>query len=133
MMTAKEYLAQYRESSADMKAAIEHIRDLREMCENLKGTAGESIRLDEAVARLIDAKEETAKELDRYCAIRADIRRTISYVRDVRYRELLHARYIMGLSWHRVAERIHFDYSYTVHTLHPAALRAVDVVLMQKR
>lgn len=133
MMTAKEYLMQYRESIADTKAAIEHIRDLREMCENLKGTDGESIRLDEAAARLIDAKEETARELDRYCAIRADIRRTISYVRDARYRELLHARYIMGLSWRCVAEHIHFDYSYTVHTLHPAALRAVDVVLMQKR
>lgn len=132
-MTAKEYLMQYRESIEDTQAAIDRIRQLREICENLKDESGQSVALEKACADLIDAKNEAAAELDRYCKIRADVQRTISYVRDVRYRKLLHARYILGLPWHRVAERIHFDYSYTVHTLHPDALRAVHVVMMQKR
>ena len=129
-MTAKEYLMQYRESIEDTKAAIDRIRQLREICENLRDETGQSVALEKALADLIDAKNEAAAELDRYCKIRADIQRTIALVRDVRYRSLLHARYILGLTWKQTAVHIGYEVRQTTR-LHGQALIVVDCILSQ--
>lgn len=126
-MTAKEYLQRYRESVLDTQNAIAHIQELREMSIDLKDEHGQRIALDKAVANLVDAQEQTASELQRYCRLRAEIRRTIAFVPDAKLRMLLHKRYIQGLKWEQIAVDMNYDYSYVVHNLHSKALQLVKV------
>lgn len=126
-MTAKEYLQKYRESILDTQNAIAHIRDLRAMCINLRGEHGEQLALDKAVANLVDAREETARELRRYCRLRAEIKKAISAVPDAKLRTLLSKRYVQGLKWEQIAVDMNHDYSYVVHNLHSKALHFVKV------
>ena len=119
-MTAKEYLQQYRESILDTQNAIAHIRDLRAMCINLRGEHGEQLAL-------VDAREETARELRRYCRLRAEIKKAISAVPDAKLRTLLSKRYVQGLKWEQIAVDMNHDYSYVVHNLHSKALHFVKV------
>lgn len=126
-MTAKEYLQQYRESVLDTKNAISHIQELRALTIDLKDEHGYRIALDKAVANLVDAREQTAAELMRYCRIRAEIRKSIACVPDARLRMLLSKRYIDGLKWEQIAIDMSHDYSYVVHNMHSKALQYIQV------
>lgn len=126
-MTAKEYLQQYRESVLDTQNAIAHIQELRAMSIDLKDEHGQRIALDKAVIKLVDAQEQTAAELQRYCRLRAEIRRAIAFVPDAKLRMLLSKRYIQGLKWEQIAVDMNHDYSYVVHNLHSKALHYIKV------
>ena len=126
-MTAKEYLLQYRDSIRDTQNAIAHIHELRAMAIALKNEHGHRIALDKAVINLVYAQDQTAVELQRYCRLRADIRKAIACVPDAKLRMLLSKRYIQGLKWERIAVEMNHDYSYVVHNLHSKALQLVKV------
>lgn len=71
--------------------------------------------LDEKISDLYDLQNEVT------C--------TIARVPDSRYRELLLAYYVEGLTWEQTAEGIHYSYSQTVKYLHPRALAAVSKIM----
>jgi len=123
-MTAKEYLQQYGESMARTQAVTEHLRQLRETAENLRGEQGQRIALDAAVAALVDAQEQTAAELSRLEAFRSEVRRLIDTVPDAKEWTILTERYINGLKWEEIAVKMHLDYRWVLR-LHGRALQTV--------
>lgn len=127
-LTAKEYLKQYGESMARTQAVTEHLRQLRETAENLRGEQGQRIALDAAVAALVDAQEQTAAELSRLCALRSEILGTIDRVQDSRLRTLLVSRYVNGETFERIAVGMNYSWRQVIR-MHGQALLAVKDVI----
>ncbi len=124
---AKEYLMQYRESMNRTKEIADHLADLRSVAESLGHEHGQRASLDEAVAALVDAQDETAHELNRLCALRGEIIGTIDSVPKV-YRPVLVERYVNGHTWEKIA--VNLNYSYRgITKLHGRALLAVIEIL----
>lgn len=119
---AKAYLMQYR-ASMERSADIEHhLRELKAEADNLKDHEGQSIALDAAVAKYVDACSEAEKELDDLSALRCEIREAIASVPDVKLQSLLWRRYISGFTWEQVAVSMSYTYR-RVTQLHGDALK----------
>lgn len=129
-MTAKEYLMQYRESLDRVAEITQHLEELKAEAKNLRGHEGQSVRLDAAVARYVDACEESAAELERLAALRAEISHTVDAVPVEKYRELLREIYINGKKIVRIAADRDKSYVH-VCRVHGAALQ-VFYRVMQK-
>jgi hypothetical protein len=127
MMTAKEYLMQYREAMHRTQAITDHLAELRAVCEQLRTEDGHRIALDKAVAELVDAEAKTAAEIDRLTELEAEIIGTIGRVPEP-YATLLYERYINGKTWEQVAVDMHYSYRHTTK-LHGAALARMKDVL----
>lgn len=127
-MTAKEvkaYLMQYRASLDRAREIAEHLDELKAEAVRLRDHEGQRVELDAAVARYVDACEESAHELDRLAALRAEIVGAIDGVCDKTLREILRWRYIHGFTWEKVSVEICYSFVHVVHRLHPKALQMV--------
>ena len=128
---AKAYLMQYRDSMEKTADIEHHLRELKEEADNLKDHEGQSIALDAAVAKYVDACKESEEELDRLAALRMDIRKAISEVHGEKLQSLLWRRYISGFTWEQVAVSMAYTYR-RVTQLHGDALKAVCAVSKEK-
>lgn len=130
-MTAKEakaYLIQYRDSMIRTSDIEHHLRELKAEADSLKDHEGQSIALDAAVAKYVDACDEAEKELETLAALRIDIRSTIDAVQDERLHSLLWQRYVIGFSWEQVAVSMCYTYR-RVTQLHGDALQIICEIL----
>lgn len=126
-MEPREYMMQYRESLNRTKQITDHLSQLRELAEDLRDESGRRVSLDEAVANLADAQEQTASELNRLCALRGEILGTIGSVPQ-KYRSVLYERYVNGKSFEQIAVDLHYCYR-QIKRIHRGALAAVGNVL----
>ncbi len=134
-MTTKEYLMQYRDSINRANAIIGRIAELKSLCEKITPTYGTSggchaasDKLGAAVARLVDAENDAAMELDALRKMMREVDAVIRKVPDERYRNLLYRRYICGETFEEISIAMNYSYVHVVHRLHPAALRAVTEI-----
>lgn len=84
-----------------------------------------SDRMASVIASIIDSEEdlaETAREIER--SLR-EILEAIASVPDATQRAVLTLRYVEGLDWIRVAERVNYEISNT-YIIHGRALEAVN-------
>ena len=130
-MDPKQYLKQYRESIDRTNEISGNLSELKAEAKALKDHEGQSIALDAAVAKYVDACKESEEELDRLAALRMDIRKTINDVQDSKLQSLLWRRYISGFSWEQVAVSMAYTYR-RVTQLHGDALKAVCAVSKEK-
>lgn len=121
---AKAYLQQYRDSMSRTADIEHHLRELKTEADNLKDHEGQSIALDAAVAKYVDACTESDAELESLAELRIRIRETINEVQDPRLHSLLWRRYISGFTWEQVAVSMSYTYR-RVTQLHGDALKAV--------
>lgn len=126
-MNPRDYMMQYRESLNRTKQITDHLSQLRELAEDLRDESGRRVSLDEAVANLADAQEQTASELNRLCALRGEILGTIDSVPQ-KYRSVLYERYVNGKSFEQIAVDLHYCYR-QIKRIHRGALAAVGNVL----
>ena len=129
-MTAKEYLMQYRQSMERTAEIEQHLAELKAEAIRLKDHEGQSIKLDDATAKYVDACDEMSAELTRLHDLREEIKRTIEAVPDARLRNLLRWRYISGYTWEQVSVQMDYTYRRSIQ-LHGAALQAVSRTLAQ--
>ncbi len=87
------------------------------------GSSGED-SLQRAVEKMLELRDELAAELRRQLTIRREIEEAIRVVEDERLQELLRPRYIEGLTWDKVAERIGYSYRQTMR-VHGRALKDI--------
>lgn len=133
-MTAKEakaYLMQYRASLDRTREIAEHLDELKAEAVRLRDHEGQRVELDAAVARYVDACEDSAHDLDRLAALRAEITGTIDAVPERRLRQLLREIYIGGKRIVRIAADRDQSYEH-VCRLHGEALCAVAEILREK-
>ena len=135
-MTAKEYLAQYREAARRVTAAQDHLTELRAMAERITpnyggsggGTHQTGDKLGAAVARLVDAESRVSDELELLEATEREVIGTIDKITDGTLHTLLYERYINGKTWEQIAVALNYSYRQTTR-MHGAALIAVKHVL----
>ena len=130
-MTAKEakaYLMQYRASLDRAREIAAHLDELKAEAVRLRDHEGQRVELDAAVARYVDACSDSAHDLDRLAALRAEIAGTIDAVPERRLRQLLREIYNGGKRIVRIAADREQSYEH-VCRLHGDALCAVAEIL----
>lgn len=121
---AKAYLSKYRESLELARKTSEHLAELKAEAEQLRDHEGQSVELDAAVIRYVDACNDAGAYLEMLGSLRVDIRQTVERVADAKLRELLREIYINGKPIVRVAADREQSYEH-ICRLHGAALLAV--------
>lgn len=131
-----EYLSRARTLNLRIDAGFERIQQLRALAqrrtavygrEKVNASAAADGRMD-VVARIVDAERALDEEIDRMLALKEEIAAVIGRVPDERMRGLLELRYLNGLSWEEVAERMNYT-TRNIYNLHNAALRAVTLLI----
>ena len=125
---AKAHLSKYRESIELAHKTIEHLSELKAEAEQLRDHEGQSVELDAAVIRYVDACNDAGAYLEMLSILRDEIRQTVERVPDARYRELLREIYINGKKIVRIAADRNQTYEH-ICRLHGAALLAVSEVI----
>lgn len=127
-MTPKEYLQQYRESMARAHEITDHLAELKAEAIRLRDHEGNSVVLDAAVTRYVDACNAAAGEVDRLETLRREITAAVDAVPDVRLRELLREIYINGKRIVRIAADRDQTYEH-ICRLHGQALLELSAVM----
>jgi DNA-directed RNA polymerase specialized sigma subunit len=127
-MTVKEYLKQGFELARDIRLKRERIVRLREMAghatsvstaERVSGTPQRS-KMENCIAQI----DELEREIDAAAGIIGEIKETIRGVEDINYRNVLELRYLDGMTWEQIGDRMHYSDRW-VKTLHGRALERV--------
>ena len=130
-MDPKHYLKQYRESLDRTNEITGSLSELKAEAQALKDHEGQRVELDAAVAKYVDACEESANELDRLAVLRKNILSVIDEVEDPKIHSVLWRRYISGLTWEQVAVSMNYTYRRTTQ-LHGDALKIVAKILAKR-
>lgn len=134
MSNAKQYLKQYRSGLQELQALTERIVRVRSQADRVTATltgqpgapaghcSGDNLQrcidmLDELERRYVDRLRETIRML-------TSIEDGIDALTDERYRQVLRMRYIDGLGWEEIAERVGYT-KRQITNIHGAALAAI--------
>lgn len=134
MSSAKDELWQVRRAANRVRRREEEIAMLESLI------AGSAVKLDGLpkassggdklavqVGRLVELKECLAAEIETFLDERERALAVIGGIKNESMRDVLVYRYIVGLDWEAVAERMHYDRRY-VFKLHGWALQAFGKV-----
>lgn len=131
-MTAKQYLMQLRNIDVIIRQKDEQLKEayndavkLTQVYDLPKVQTSNSSDLSDAVVRITEAQEKLAKIIADKYRIRAKIMAEIGAMDDERYRHVLEAYYVNGLTWEQTAVMIGYDYSWTIR-LHGQALQEFE-------
>ena len=130
---AKQYLQRYRAARAQYASLCREINDLRE---SLTGTtvqlrsdvvsgSGPSDRMADTVAKIADMEASISGEADKVSAALDGVLAAIRSVPDQTQRTVLTLRYVEGLDWISVQERVGYERT-QVYVIHGRALVAVN-------
>lgn len=84
-------------------------------------------KLSDQVGRLVELKEMLAQEITTFLDEREQAAAVISGIKNENFQDVLVYRYIVGLDWDGIAEKMHYDVRH-VYRLHGWALKAYDRV-----
>lgn len=70
--------------------------------------------------------EELHRDVKRMSYMRLEIKKALDSLQDERLQLLMSLRYIDGLTWEQVADRMHMDYRW-IHRLHNRALEQLAI------
>ena len=135
-MTAKQYLRQIRAQNRRIDSLIAEKDRLTAIAEGVSGMSYDSIKVQsarvtpgnrqtDAVCKLCDLEERITYEIDRYVDMREDAVRTIDMLPQGAERELLRYRYLCGLTWEKIAERMNYEVR-QIYRLHGRALQHIE-------
>lgn len=131
-MTAKEYLNKYRHMADEIKLKEEQLERLKSQREYISPRAeatsgsGASDKVSNLTAVIMELEEKLEIRIADLAYMRSDIERQIADIEDDRYRLILEARYINGLQWDELIERLHFNDRNWVFKLHGRALQFIN-------
>lgn len=90
----------------------------------LPGGRGKEDKIQSAVDHICEIEEEINRDIDELVMIREQVQKAIHSVKDQTLETLLEYRYIDGLTWEELAEKMHYSYQW-VCRLHGKALECV--------
>lgn len=116
-MTAKEYLSQYRTLNDEINAKLEQKRELFALATSVSpstthgGGGNVSDKVGRTVAKLLDLEREINADIDRLVELRREIEEVIAGVPDERLRTLLELRYVNGLTFEQISQKMNYSFS----------------------
>lgn len=109
---------------------LERLRSVAERCTaSITGAASKSVsgdRIQAAVERMASWERRLSAQVWDALRLREEIESAIESVKDDRLRLLLRYRYIDGLTWEKIAARMHLDYRWVLR-LHGRALGRLTI------
>lgn len=134
MSSVKEELWQVRRAANRVRRREEEIAMLESLIagsavkvDGLPKASSGGDKLALQVGRLVEVKECLAAEIETFLDERERALAVIKGIRNESMRDVLVYRYIVGLDWEAVAEKMHYDLHY-VYKLHGWALSAYEKV-----
>ena len=131
-MTAKEYLSQLLNLERLIEAKRLECERLDTMSKKVSSTLSEckveaSHDNDNAVIiiHMIDLKKDISEQMKVYAELQTKISKEIDAVEDIRYRSLLIMRYINGLKFGDIADKMNYGTRWVL-ILHREALKEFD-------
>ena len=127
------YLGQYRQLDAKITRLLEEQRAWREKAMHMTpvltpvpGGKGGGGPIERPIEKVIAIEGDINAAIDTLVDLRRDIQGAIEKVPDENLQLLLEYRYIDGLSFEKIAEKLHYGYQW-VYKLHRKALDAVTL------
>lgn len=118
-----ERAERYREMAMRATSRIDAIRT--------SGTPGRS-KVETYVLEMIDVHDELQKEMESVLDRSRRAEKLIGLVQDDRYRAVLQFRYLCGMRWEEIAQKLMFTLRWT-HKLHRNALDELERLCRRKR
>lgn len=136
MMGAKEYLEQVKLFDAHINNKLEELQRLKDMVTKVTSTwkgdvvsgGGNQDKLGDAVARIVDLKNEVNQAIDDYIDKQKEIGAILDQIKDADQLRVLYKRYFDDLTWEQIACDMHMTYR-NVCYIHGRALQAVGRLL----
>lgn len=123
----KTWLQQYRLLDRQIQQKADEIAAWRTRAEKVTPSyskdpcGGGGDRIQSAVDKILQLESEAQQEIDRLLELERKIKGAIATLEDPILRLLLKYRYIDGLTWEKIAERLQFELRWT-YQLHSKAL-----------
>ena len=135
-MTAKEYLKQYPDIEKSIKQKQAEIRHYESVAVSIAQTCsgigsnpnGGSDKVGQAVALVVDLKNEIAAEVKRLVDKQREIESNIEKINDRRLEVVLKYKYINGATYEQIADQMGYSYK-QIYRLHRYALKKLQNVL----
>ena len=129
----KAFLSRYRLAGREAQRREEELRRWESRAASVTqgwgGEPGGSPRgdaLQQAVEKMLELREELGRQLLRELSLRREVEEAVAGLEDPKLRQLLRLRYLDGLTWERLAERMALDCRW-VQRLHARALEALTL------
>ena len=135
-MNAKDFLSQAWHVEQQVQSKMEQIEALRSLaCRMTAGFGNEPVShtrnvtsMQDTIARILEAEEELNRRIDELVDRKMEVMRVIDQVKNVSLRLILEKRYLIFLSWERIAVDMEYSRRWTL-TRHEEALQAVQEIL----
>lgn len=132
-MTKKEYLQQYKTLDNYINSQVEELEKWKAIATKItpaysdmpKGNGGGD-KIQTAVERIIEIKDELDRSVDEFVKLKNDIRKKINAVDDIKLRMLLEYRYIDGFTFEQIAVSMNYTYRNIIY-MHGSALNKVNI------
>lgn len=132
-MTAKEYLSQLLNLERLIEAKRLECERLDAMSKKVSSTLSDckvesshdNDKMAVIVIHVIELKKDISEQMKVYAELQAKISKEIDAIEDMRYRSLLIMRYITGLKFGEISEKMNYGTRWVL-ILHREALREFD-------
>ena len=135
-MTAKKYLRSIRTQNKCIDSLIAEKDRLTAIAEGVSGMSYDSIKVQsarvtpgsrqtDAVCKLCDLEERITNEIDMYVDMREEAARAIDKLPEESERTVLRYRYLCGMTWAKIAERMNYEVR-QIYRLHGRALQHIE-------
>lgn len=130
----KEYLNGYRKAIRRIRRVDEELEELQELAKSVKATdysgmphgGGTSKDLSDELARIDSLKRKLEREKEQVVESYISIEKCIGDVEDEEENDVLFYRYVKGLRWWEIAEKMECTERW-VHKLHGRALNRLKI------
>ena len=127
------YLSRYRRLNQRIDRLLEEQSRWRERALKITPTlsqapgGGESgSPIERPMDKVLEIDVEINREIDKLQIVRQEIRNTLNQLEDENLKLLMEYRYIDGLTWEQVAEKMHYSWRHTCR-LHGEALAKINM------
>lgn len=135
-MNAKEYLCRIGKCDDRINAMLAEVDGLYAMVTKITPTlksdvvtgGGPQDKIGEAVAKIVDLKDEINREIDKYVDMKREAAALLDKLENHLYYIILHRKYVQHESLEQIAADMHYTYRW-VCILHGRALQEFQAVL----
>lgn len=127
------YLSRYRRLNERIDRLLEEQSRWREMALKITptlsqtpGGGGSGSPIERPMDKVDELERKITQAIDELADIRAEIEDVLGQLEDENLRRLMEYRYIDGLTWEQVAEKMHYSWRHTCR-LHGEALAKINM------
>ena len=128
-----QYLSRYRRLNARIDRLLEEKSRWRERALKITptlsqapGGGGSGSPIERPMDKVLEIEKEVDREIDEMQIARREIRETLNQLEDENLKLLMEYRYIDGLTWEQIAEKMDYSRQW-VTSLHGVALQKIKL------